>query len=59
MATQIQVTRNYRRVWLNRTAFGSFMMGSSVTAAIEATLVHGAQSARSLNFFFLPVASVR
>jgi len=58
MATQIQVTRNYRRVWLNQTAFG-FMRGSSVTAAIEATLVYGAQRARSLTVFFLPVASVR
>ena len=43
----------YRRVRLNETAFGSFMMGPSATADVEATLVHGAQGARSLNLFFL------
>lgn len=43
----------YRRVRLNETAFGCFMMGPSATADVEATLVHGAQGARSLNLFFL------
>jgi L-lactate dehydrogenase complex protein LldG len=46
----------YRRVRLNETAFGCFMMGPSATADVEATLVHGAQGARSLNIFFLPRA---
>jgi L-lactate utilization protein LutC len=32
----------------------SFMMGPSAAADVEATLVHGAQGARSLNIFFLP-----
>jgi L-lactate dehydrogenase complex protein LldG len=44
----------YRRVRLNETAYGCFMMGPSGTADIEATPVHGAQGARSLNLFFLP-----
>jgi len=44
----------YRRVKLNETAYGCFMMGPSATADVEATLVHGAQGARSLNVFFLP-----
>jgi len=44
----------YRRVQLNETAYGCFMMGPSATADVEATLVHGAQGARSLNVFFLP-----
>lgn len=44
----------YRRVRLNETAFGCFMMGPSATADIEATLVHGAQGVRSLNVLFLP-----
>jgi L-lactate dehydrogenase complex protein LldG len=43
----------YRRVRLNETAFGCFMMGPSATADVEATLVHGAQGARSLNIIFL------
>jgi L-lactate dehydrogenase complex protein LldG len=43
----------YRRVRLNETAYGCFMMGPSATADVEATLVHGAQGARSLNVFFL------
>jgi L-lactate dehydrogenase complex protein LldG len=43
----------YRRVRLNETAFGCFMMGPSATADVEATLVHGAQGARSLNLFFI------
>lgn len=43
----------YRRVRLDQTAFGCFMMGPSATADVEATLVHGAQGARSLNVFFL------
>lgn len=43
----------YRRVRLTETAFGCFMMGPSATADVEATLVHGAQGARSLNLFFL------
>jgi L-lactate dehydrogenase complex protein LldG len=46
----------YRRVRLDETAFGCFMMGPSATADVEATLVHGAQGARSLNIFFLPPA---
>jgi L-lactate dehydrogenase complex protein LldG len=44
----------YRRVRLDETAYGCFMMGPSATADVEATLVHGAQGARSLNVFFLP-----
>ena len=48
----------YRRVRLNETAFGCFMMGPSATADVEATLVHGAQGARSLNIFFLPRAQM-
>jgi L-lactate dehydrogenase complex protein LldG len=44
----------YRRVQLNKAAFGCFMMGPSATADVEATLVHGAQGVRSLNIFFLP-----
>ncbi|WP_353062143.1 LUD domain-containing protein [Tunturibacter psychrotolerans] len=43
----------YRRVDLNETSYGCFMLGPSATADIEATLVHGAQGARSLNIFFL------
>jgi L-lactate dehydrogenase complex protein LldG len=43
----------YRRVRLDRTAYGCFMMGPSATADVEATLVHGAQGPRSLNVFFL------
>jgi L-lactate dehydrogenase complex protein LldG len=46
----------YRRVRLDETSYGCFMMGPSATADIEATLVHGAQGARSLNIFFLPSA---
>ena len=42
----------YCRVRLNETAFGCFMMGPSATADVEATLVHGAQGARTLNLFF-------
>jgi L-lactate dehydrogenase complex protein LldG len=48
----------YRRVRLNETAYGCFMMGPSATADVEATLVHGAQGARSLNIFFLPAGQV-
>ena len=48
----------YRRVRLDETAFGCFMMGPSATADVEATLVHGAQGARSLNLFFLPPAQI-
>src|ERR1700723_221456 len=44
----------YHRVRLDQTSYGCFMMGPSATADIEATLVHGAQGARSLNIFFLP-----
>jgi L-lactate dehydrogenase complex protein LldG len=44
----------YARVRLDQTAYGCFMMGPSATGDIEATLVHGAQGARSLNLFFLP-----
>ena len=44
----------YRRVRLDETAYGCFMMGPSATADVEATLVHGAQGPRSLNVFFLP-----
>jgi L-lactate dehydrogenase complex protein LldG len=44
----------YRRVRLNQTSYGCFMMGPSATADVEATLVHGAQGARSLSLFFLP-----
>jgi L-lactate dehydrogenase complex protein LldG len=43
----------YARVRLDQTAYGCFMMGPSATGDIEATMVHGAQGARSLNVFFL------
>jgi L-lactate dehydrogenase complex protein LldG len=43
----------YARVRLDQTAYGCFMMGPSATGDTEATLVHGAQGARSLNVFFL------
>jgi L-lactate dehydrogenase complex protein LldG len=43
----------YRRVRLDQTSYGCFMMGPSATADVEATLVHGAQGARSLSVFFL------
>ena len=43
----------YRRVRLDATNYGCFMMGPSATADIECTLVHGAQGVRSLNVFFL------
>jgi L-lactate dehydrogenase complex protein LldG len=43
----------YRRVRLDGTAYGCFMMGPSATADIESTLVHGAQGVRSLNVIFL------
>jgi L-lactate dehydrogenase complex protein LldG len=46
----------YRRVRLQETAYGCFMAGPSATADIEATLVHGAQGARSLDVSFLPRA---
>jgi L-lactate dehydrogenase complex protein LldG len=48
----------YARVRLDQTAYGCFMMGPSATGDIEATLVHGAQGARSLNVFFLSKSSV-
>jgi len=44
----------YARVRLDQTAYGCFMMDPSATGDIEATMVHGAQGARSLNVFFLP-----
>jgi L-lactate dehydrogenase complex protein LldG len=44
----------YKRIRLDRTNYGCFMMGPSATADVEATLVHGAQGARSLNVLFLP-----
>jgi len=43
----------YARVRLDQTAYGCFMMGPSATGDVEATLVHGAQGARSLNVFFI------
>lgn len=47
----------YRRVRLNETSYGCFMMGPSATADVEATPVHGAQGGRSLNIFFLAQAT--
>ena len=44
----------YRRVQLYLTAHGCFIMGPSAAADVEATLVHGAQGARSLNVVGLP-----
>jgi len=44
----------YRRISLAAQHYGCFMMGPSATADIGATLVHGAQGARSLTIFFLP-----
>jgi L-lactate dehydrogenase complex protein LldG len=43
----------YRRVRLDKTAYGCFVMGPSATADVEATLVHGAQGPRSFNVFVL------
>jgi L-lactate dehydrogenase complex protein LldG len=48
----------YAGVRLDQTAYGCFMMGPSATGDIEATLVHGAQGARSLNLFFLSGSGV-
>jgi L-lactate dehydrogenase complex protein LldG len=48
----------YARVRLDQTAYGCFMMGPSATGDIEATLVHGAQGARSLHLFFLSASGV-
>ena len=45
--------RAYARVRLSDTAYGCFMMGPSATGDIEATMVHGAQGARSLSVFFI------
>jgi L-lactate dehydrogenase complex protein LldG len=47
----------YARVRLDRTAYGCFMMGPSATCDVEATMVHGAQGARSLNVLFLSRSS--
>ena len=47
----------YRRIRLEATNYGCFMMGPSATADVEATLVHGAQGVRSLNAFFLRKAA--
>ena len=44
----------YRRVRLDATAYGCFMMGPSATADIEGVLIHGAQGVRS--FSVLPIA---
>lgn len=48
----------YQKTDLLTNPYGCFMMGPSATADIGATLVHGAQGARSLTLFFLkaPVA---
>lgn len=43
----------YKIVDLWNAHYGNFMMGPSATADIQATLVHGAQGARSLTLFFL------
>jgi L-lactate dehydrogenase complex protein LldG len=43
----------YEKIDLSATPYGCFMMGPSATADIGATLVHGAQGARSLTVFFL------
>lgn len=48
----------YTRVRLDHTAYGCFMMGPSATGDVEATMVHGAQGARSLNLFFLSHSGV-
>ena len=42
----------YEKVGLSANPYGCFMMGPSATADIGATLVHGAQGARSLTVFF-------
>ncbi len=44
----------YKRVSLVAQHYGCFMMGPSATADIGATMVHGAQGARSLTVFLLP-----
>ncbi len=43
----------YDRVQLNKHPYGTFMMGPSATADIEAVLVHGAQGARTFTVFLL------
>ena len=43
----------YKRVHLDHTNYGCFVMGPSATADIGAYLVKGAQGARSLTVFFL------
>lgn len=43
----------YKQIHLADQHYGCFMMGPSATADIGATLVHGAQGARSLTLFFL------
>lgn len=43
----------YKKIDLSADIYGCFMMGPSATADIGATLVHGAQGARSLTVFFL------
>ncbi|MDO5615273.1 MAG: LUD domain-containing protein [Cruoricaptor ignavus] len=52
-----QLTENmhtaYQRTDFWENHYGCFMMGPSATADIGATLVHGAQGARSLTVFFL------
>jgi L-lactate dehydrogenase complex protein LldG len=47
----------YARLRLDQTAFGCFMMGPSATGDIEATMIRGAQGARSLNVLFLAAGS--
>ncbi|HTB14842.1 MAG TPA: LUD domain-containing protein [Bryobacteraceae bacterium] len=47
----------YARVHLDRTAYGCFMVGPSATGDIEATMVRGAQGARSLSVFFMAKTS--
>lgn len=44
----------YKLVDLKAHSYGCFMMGPSATADIGATLVHGAQGARSLTLFLFP-----
>lgn len=43
----------YKKIDLNKHPYGNFMMGPSATADIGATLVHGAQGARTVTIFFL------
>jgi hypothetical protein len=51
---EVDVPARQRRMF----RLGNGGCSGSATADVEATLVHGAQGARSLNIFFLPPAQI-